>query len=380
MVRWNNEQERHEQPDVETINGLINVAIEANDPYTAERYMALAQKWKIPLNGRTFLLQFDYRMKNGDIDGARSAYTNLQAHERSEEEDIHILNKLIIALCEVKRPDYALIMRYAEDLTERNARFEPRTVSALCRIHLAQNELHDVLDLLQTHTFHYDMKERTSVREVFVEFCLDRSNSASQAWDVYSIAQEVFSEMDVNTRLSLMNEFFARKRSDMAIHVFGHLRQQPIKRGRPNAEAYTQCFEGIAKNKDYDSLEIVYNMLKLDSEVEPNTRVYNALMLAYIACGESYQGLEFWDDIQYSREGPTYSSICIALSACERSPHGDRHAREIWSKLQKFEIEVNKDIYDAYIGALAAHGLLKEALSLVSKMQDETGCSPDVFT
>ena len=380
MVRRNQERSNDERPDIDTINGLVELANRANDSYTAERYIALAQNWSIPLNGRTFLLQFDYRLKTGDIHGARSAYTQLQAHEAPEKEDIQLANKLILALCKAKRPDYAMIMQHVEDLSERNARFEPEVVSALCQIHLARNELHDVIDLLKTHTFHYDMQERNSIRKIFVKFCLDRSNNTSSAWDVYSIARQIFNEMDINTRIKLMDEFFARKRSDMGIHVFGHMRQQSVKRGRPNTEAYARCFEGIAKNEDYESLEIVHNMLKLDSEVEPDTRVYNGLMLAYTACGEPYRGLEFWDDIQYSQEGPTYNSICIAFRACELSPHGDQQAREIWSKLQKFEIEVTKDIYDAYVGALAGHGLGKEVISLINQMKEEIGCPPDVST
>ena len=380
MVRKNDEQGNEERPDIDSINGLVDLANGMNDSYTAERYMALAQKWSIQPNGRTYLLQFNYRLKIGDIDGARSAYTQLQAHEMPDQEDMQLLNKLIVALCKAKRLDHALIMQYAEDLSERRARFEPETVAALCRLHLARDELHDVLDLLKVHTFHYDMIERNSIREVFVEFCLDRSNSLSRIWDAYSIARQIFNEMNRNIRLRLMNEFFARGRSDMATHVFGHMRQQPLKETRPDSNAYTQCFEGIAKSQDYDSLEIVHNMLKLDSEVEPDTRVYNGLMLAYEACGEPYRSLEFWDDIQYSREGPTYSSIRIALRACETSPYGDQQAREIWGKLKKFEIEVTKDIYQAYICALAGQGLSKEAITLMTDMENEIGSQPDVST
>ena len=380
MVRRNEEQGSKARPDIETINGLIELANAGNDSYTAERYVALAQKWNIHLDARTFLLQLDYRLKIGDIDGARFAYTQLQAYEIPDNKDVPLVNKLILALCHAKRQDYEAIMAYVEDLSERKARFEPETVSALCTIHLHRNELHDLIDLLQTHAFHYGMDQRAFIRDVFVDFCLDRSTSTSRAWDAYSILRQIFGETGSPIRLKLMNEFFSRGRSDMAMHVFGHMRQQAIHEKRPDTNAYAQCLEGIAKSRDLGSLETVHNMLKLDSEVEPDTKLYNALMLGYTACGEPRRSLEFWDDIVYSREGPTYNSIRIALKACEVAPFGERQARDIWGKLQRFEIEVTKEIYEAYIGALAGRALFKEALQLIDDMEVRTGYKPDDLT
>ena len=380
MVRRNEKQGSKSRPNIETINGLIELANAENDSYTAERYVALAQKWNIHLDARTFLLQLDYRLKSGDVDGARSAYTQLQAYDIPDNNDVPLVNKLILALCYARRLDYGAIMGYVEDLSERKARFEPETVSALCIVHLNHNELHDMIDLLQTHAFHYGMGQRACIRDVLVDFCLDRSNATSRAWDAYSILRQIFSETGTNVRLKLMNEFFGRGRSDMAMHVFGHMRQQAIHEKRPDTNAYSQCLEGIANSRDLGSLETVHNMLKLDSEVEPDTKLYNALMLAYTACGEPRRSLEFWDDIVYSREGPTYDSIRIALKACEVAPFGERKARDIWGRLQRFEIEVNKEIYEAYIGALAGQAMFKETVQLINEMEAHIGYPPDALT
>jgi ubiquitin-like modifier-activating enzyme ATG7 len=177
-----------------------------------------------------------------------------------------------------------------------------------------------------------------------------------------------------------MHEFFNRRRTDMGIHVFGHMRQSQVKERRPTADIYVECFSGIAKSPDLKSLEIVHNMLKLDSQVEPNTRLYNALMLAYTACGEPHGALEFWDEIIHSREGPTYNSIQIALSACAVAPFGDRDARKIWERLQQFDIAVTKEIHEAYINALAGNGLMAEAKDLVTTMAATIDVQPDLMT
>ncbi|MCJ1249269.1 hypothetical protein MMC30_006492 [Trapelia coarctata] len=364
------------RPDTSTINDLISLANKMNDPYLAERYVGLAERWKIPLNAFTYLMQMDYRIKAGDITGARHAYARLQGHEFSNK-DIPLVNKLILVMCNANEPDHEAIMGLVEDMTERNFRFEPDTVSALCLLHLKRNELHDVIDLLQTHVFHYELQERASIRDMFVGFCLDRSNNTATAWDAYTILRQLFDETDREIRTKLMDEFFDRRRSDMAIHVFGHMRQSPFQERRPTADTYTQCFEGIAKQADLNALETVHNMLKLDSEVEPDTRLHNALMLAYTACGQPERSLEFWDDVVYSREGPTYNSICIALQACEAMPFGERQARDIWKRLKKFDIDVTKEIYVGYVAALARHGLIAESMEQLGKMEAEVGHRPD---
>ncbi|MCJ1436910.1 hypothetical protein MMC27_006293 [Xylographa pallens] len=380
MIETNTKTGNNIRPDIYTINELIDLANKMNDSYTAERYVALAHKWKIPLNAQTCLLQLDYRINIGDLDGARHVCKDLQSYEVSGGKDIPLINKLILALCNAKTQDYSSIMGLVEDLTERKARFDPATVSALCLLHLQRNELHDVIDLLQTHAFHYDIEERAFVRDTFVNFCLDRNNSTAMAWDAYTISRQIFTETERDTRTQLMNEFFARKRSDMATHVFGHMRQSPFPQKRPTADTYTQCMEGIAKQADTNSMEIVHNMLKLDSEVEPDTRLHNALMMAYSACGQHDRSLDFWDDIVYSREGPTYDSIRIALRACQLTPFGERRARDIWRRLQRFEIEVTKEIYEAYVAALAGQGLIAESTELMGKMEKEAGHKPNAIS
>ena len=379
MVRRNEENGIPIRPDIETVNGLVELANSQNDPYTAERYVALGERWGFQPNAQTYLLQLEYRMKVGDLDGARAAYSRLRAEEVPEDADIPLVNRLIITLCNDKSPNYDAIMSLIEDLNERKARFEPDTVSALSRLHLSRGETHDLIDLLNTHAFHYGLDQRAAVRNVFTDFIYNRGNSTSRAWDAYQILRQIFGETEIDIRTRLMIEFFERRRSDMACHVFGHMRQQQDKSERPNVETYISCFEGIAGATDGESLGMVHNMLKLDSEIEPSTRLYNALMLAHTACGKPRRSLEFWEDIVHSREGPTYNSIQIAFQACEAAPFGDRRARDIWGRLRRFDIEVTWEIYAAYIGALAGNGFLIEAMAMVEDAKKEVGREVDTL-
>jgi len=376
MVR-RNDGKNTRRPDIETINGLIEYANSKNDPYTAERYVALGQKWNIMPNAQTYILQLDYRIKVGDIDGARAAYSKLQAEEVPENKDLPFINKLIVALCSAKRVDYEAVMAITEDLRERKTRLEPDAVRALCLLHLQRDELHDVIDLMRTHAFHYNLEERTRILDLFEQFCLDRKNSTSRAWDAYTIFRQIFEDATIETRTLIMNDFFARGRADMACHVFGHMRQHYRPERRPTVDTYIQCLEGIAGAAKPEALHMVHNMLKMDSGIEPTTRLYNALMLAYTACEEPNRSLEFWEDIINTSEGPTYNSIQIALRACEEAPFGDREAKRIWARLKRMDIEITKQIYAAYVGALAGSALLDECKKLVEEMGKEVGSEPD---
>ena len=365
--------------DMETINGLVELANLRNDPYTAERYVALGQKWGFSPNARTYLLQLDYRIKVGDLGGARTAYDCLQGEGSVSSEDLPLLNKLIVALCAEKRQNYDAIMGVVADLSERKARFEPETVAALSLLHLQRSEMEDLVDLLNTHAFHYGLDQRALISEVLVSHIVDHTTPTARAWDTYNILRQTFSEIDVSTRTSLMQQFFARQRSDMATHVFGHMRQQQIKSFRPTVSTYVACLSGIAKAGDLESLGTVHNMMKLDSEIEPNTQLYNALMLAYTGCEKPYAAQSFWEDIVHSREGPSYASIQIALRACERAPFGERVARDIWGRLKRFEIEVTREIYAAYVGSLAGHNLFTECVGLINDSEKEVGYKPDAL-
>lgn len=377
MIRHNAETNAI-RPDASTINGLVDLAMSCNDPYLAERYIALGAKFGIRPNAQTYILQMNYRISAGDLTGAGAAYTLLQSEEIRDNEDLPAINNYIRALCAVKEPNYDLIISVTSDLDERGARLEASTVSAVCMMHLSRGELQDVIDLLQTHTFHYALSERTLIRDDFLAYCLNRDNNVSKVWDAYTIFRQIFEETDITIRTRMMNEFFQRGRSDMACHVFGHMRQHVRPSARPTLDTYVQCFEGIAFCSDRESLDIVHNMLKMDSTIEPNTRLYNSLMLAYSGCGDSSKALSYWDDITLSSEGPSYRSLEIVFLACRGKAFGETKARSIWDKMRRMDIEITPQVFVAYLGALAGNSQLDEAKGLVESAEKDVGLKPNV--
>lgn len=384
MVSRSGEKKTSLQPDSEIINGLIRTAILKNDAYTAERCVALGQRWGVTPDALTYLYQLEYRMKVGDVAGAQSSYLQLQAQDMEEPRNhgaarnlAPALNKLVCALSAQPTPDFEAIMRLVEDMKKQKATFEMETVCALSRIHLQRAGSEDLVDLINTHVLPYGLKQRAAVRDVLVNFCLDQTQTVSRMWHAYNILRNLFPEVDRHTRTNLMNRFFERGRSDMACHVFGHMRQQDIGPLRPTVDTYVSCFEGIGQSGDQESLHLVHNMLKLDTQIEPNTKLYNGLMLAFAGCDDPRQSLGFWAEIMHSREGPTYRSIEIAMRTCEEAAFGDRDAREIWARLKRNKVEVSREIFAAYIGALAGQAQFAECVKLIEEFEKAPGYPPD---
>jgi hypothetical protein len=383
MVRRNTEQRAKDptvgvlRPDTDTINALVEFSMSKQDAYSAERYISLGEKWGIPPDSKTFTMQMQYRLAANDIDGARTAYFGIQGSK--DENCIAVINQLIRAMCQSKQHHFDDIMAIVDDLHEHKARFEPETVASLCTLHLRRGESQDAKDLMQVHVHKYSPEQRHIIREQLVDFLLDRRNSTADAWDSYQILRQLFPETPRDVRLRLMNEFFDRKRSDMACHVFFHMRFHTQEDIRADRDVYAAALTGFARNKDKESLELAHNQLKLDLNVEPDTRLRNALMLAFAATGNQTRAFDYWTEIANSKEGPTYNSIVIVFRACEGMPWGDEHAKRIWARLKRMDLDIDKRIFTAYLGAIANNYLYDEAVALLETAEDEYGFKPDLY-
>lgn len=373
------DQSQWRLPDSATFNALVRYAISQNDPYMAERFIALGRERGVQPDAETFVLQIDYRLSVNDVDGALVAYKHLQAQDLSSNSDVKAVNRLIVALCTSQRHDFETIMSVVADLADREAAFDPMTVSTLSVLHLNRDEIHDVIDLLNTHSFGYSSAERASIRQSLVDYCLDSRTTVSRVWDTYTILRGIFDEMPREQRTEIMLNFFAHERADMAVNVFNHMRQHSRTDTMPNDETYVAAFIGCAKLGDLESLEVVHNQLKLDYNVTQTTYCRNALIIAYSICDEARAALDFWDDIVASREGPTYNSIHIALRACEKSAFGDIKAQEIWARLRKNNVELDHSMWSSYIAALAGNGDNVLARTVLEEAEEKGELEVDAF-
>lgn len=368
--------------NIRMLNDLVEFAVDRKDSYLAERFISLGQKRGVQPNGLTFIYQMKYRLSIDDVDGAIAAYEQARGLTEQEEEiindnisvqEVAAMNGLVQAMCNVERRySHQDIMRVVDDLNRKpRASFHAATVARITVLHLRREEYHDVVDLLKSHTTNYSVADRRIVRDAMVAYCFDLRNSTARVWDCYQIFRQLFdAETPRDIRTSIMKEFYRRRRADMGYYVFSHMRDSPNAAVRANRNTYVDALLGIARCKDEETLEFVHNQLKLDPNLDLDTRLSNALMLAYIGIGHSRRALACWDDIMSSREGPSYNSILIALRACEESPFGIEQGNNIWDKLMALDIEVTKEVYTAWCACLAGTGFLKELNAMLQRAQE----------
>ncbi|KAF5852459.1 hypothetical protein GGP41_007920 [Bipolaris sorokiniana] len=384
LIRRNDEARRKDpsipviRPDVETINTLVEHCMSKSDPYLAERYIVLGENRGIIPDETTYTMQIAYRISVGDLDGARAAYFNLQGCFSGADRSVAAINQLIQALCISNQNHFDELMAMVDDLHERKANFAPETVAAVTLLHLRRGEIPDAMDLLQVHAHQYAPAQRKIIRNALSVFILDGETSTADAWDGYQILRNVFAETPREDRISIMNNFFARNRSDMACHVFFHMRNHISPTHTATKEVYVAAFTGFARCADAESLELANNQLKLDLHVDMDTKLRNSLMLAYAATGENRKALRYWREICESKEGPSYNSILIAFRACEGMHLGSEHARSIWTRLKEQDIDIDKAIWTAYMCAIARNHNHDEALALIETVEEEYGFKLDL--
>jgi hypothetical protein len=369
------------QPNIGSINSLLKAAIDKDDPYMAERFISLSKKMGFEPDLSTFILQLEYRLRASDFDGAFAAYQALRSLETSSHDrELPVLNKLIRRLCTSSRPDYEKILDVTSYLEQRHVTLEPETVVSICMAFLKNDETYEVIDTLSLHTAHYSIAERQMVRKAFVDYCLDKKNSTARVWDAYALLRQFFPELENEDRVAIMDAFFDRRRADMACHVFGHMRSHDNLSHRPTVETYVRCLEGLGRCPDMESLKMIHNMSKMDTTIQVNTLLYNALMIGYVACDTSHRALDFWKEITTSPEGPSYASLEIVFRAYEVQPYGDAPAKELWAKITKMEVEVPEHVYAAYLTTLAAHSHLPDVKQLLDDCDSIIGRRPDFLT
>ncbi|KAJ6440280.1 complex I intermediate-associated protein [Purpureocillium lavendulum] len=375
-------------PDIGTLNGLLRVAVEAEDATLADEILALGAEKGIAPNGETYLILLHMRLASGNLSGARAAHEQVRHFEPWTNESKpelfdeyrELVNKYLTLLAGQSPPDFKLILSLLDGVEEVQILLDPETVATLCVRFLENDQHFDAMDILAVHSFLYSEAQREVVQNAFISFCLDSGTSTSRAWGGYQILQQFFQDTSFERRTKLLEAFFERKRPDMASHVFGHMRQHRNKDYHPRLETYITCLEGFARYPDEEGLGMVHNMLKMDTTVQPNTRLYTAMMLAYTAGDQPLTALDFWNEITQSLEGPSYATLEAVFWTLEKKPGGDRKAREIWERIERMDLEVPPAVYNAYIGAVAGSGNEKEVRGLIMNMASFVGAEPGAMT
>ena len=372
------------EPWMSDFNFLLSHAYSRGDSNAAQVLLDSASARGLKVNASTFIVQLEYYIRLNNLDRAAVAYHSYVSEEASAQRtDSSILNRYVTALCFSTNPQTDQIMRVVDNLLDQGADLDAETLAGLSHVFLHQDELEELTGLLRYRIDSLPESDRARISTVFQQFITDRAIQDQRAYNAYDLFRHAFPETPVHpNRMTIMQSFFTRNRPDLACLVFGHTRQRDAVPHRPDNLAYAKAFEGIAQTRDVDGLQMVYNMLKLDLLVDPDTRIRNAMMAAYTATHQPWSAIldGFWK-IMDSRLGPTLSSFVLALRACETwVPYGALEARNVMAVLQRYRVPVTKEVYDAYVGALAGNSEFENTVELVEEMEADTGFAPDRVT
>lgn len=364
------------------LNDLLQYANAMQNPQLAADFAKLGAQWGLVPDEQTYLLQLESCVQAGDVEQTLKLLEEQVDPTSLTGENLPLANQLITMLCLSEQRDalFQQISSLLDPLFQDSVRLEPETVAALTRMLLYRHDWEAVSELLRPRLGTYDSEGKQAIRAAITDFILDSSQKDSDVWDVYELFKLAFPETGVSVRTEIMRSFFDRKRSDLAVLVFGHMRQAEDLSRRPKPDTYARCFQGIARNSDASNLELVHNMLKLDLEVELNTRILNGLMLAYAACEMPEKSMEIFRQILQSDEGPSHKTIALFFKVCEKHHNGAQEALKMMKKVKKLEIAVDRRLYTAFIEAVAAQCEFDLATEAIDNMQAEIGVPPTSTT
>ncbi|RMZ81715.1 hypothetical protein DV737_g2419, partial [Chaetothyriales sp. CBS 132003] len=368
---------------IDTFNMLLDYAYRNNDAERAQKYLELANFFGVRADAASHALKLQYELSRDDVAAAITAFLAMANDDVPRDRaDVPAMNKLLQKLSSAPEPQYGLIMRVVDRVIDTGADLDAETVAGLCSVFLQHNDSEQLAGLVRYRVDAFSQAERARIIAVFKDFITDRKTADQLAWNTYDMLRNAFPEISVADQLQIMDNFFERDKPEFATLVFTHMHQRTEPQLRPDADAYAQCLFGVARCRDVDGLQLVYNMLKLDRTVEQTTKIRNALMAAYTACRMPYTSIiDHWWKILDSRDGPTLSSFLLALRACETwVPFGSLEARRILALAQSWNMLISKDLYEAYIGAIAGQSEFENAVELIEHMHDDTGETPDART
>lgn len=373
-----------EDPELESVltiscvNNLIEYANAIENPQLAAEFATLAPLLDLEPDMQTHLLLLESRVMGHDVKGALESVRRLNEFGSMALQNVPLINNLIKMLCALGQDDamFDQISSFLDPVFESRMRLEPDTIAMLTRMLLRRHDIEAASELLRPRLASFESEGRDRIREVLVEFIRDYSQPVGLAWEAYGLLRIAFPETAVTDRTDIMTSFFKRDRSDLACLVFGHMRQAEEFAKRPKPDTYAKCFQGIARVGDATNLELVHNMLKLDVEVDLNTRILNGLMLAYASCEMPEKGMQIFHDILQSDEGPTLNTLGIFFKVCEKHHNGALEAMKMMKKLKTLEITAYRRLYHTYIEALGAQGEFDFGTEAIANMQSETGYTP----
>lgn len=203
--------------------------------------------------------------------------------------------------------------------------------------------------------------------------CLEVISDPKNVWlesllPVYHILQRwAANTISVSHRHMLMQKLISHGRTDLGLELFHDMRNSDV--SQPTRDTYAIMLSGCAKTRDAQTLEHIHNALRLDSSIEPDSALFNSLMLAYSRSRLPEKALAIWEVLSESSRLPDVQTASLALAACVHLPrYGLIKARKIWTFMEDNHIEPLASSYASLLSVFASVGKWDGMMGLLERM------------
>jgi len=361
----------HTDDVVSTLNQLIHIALRTDDIATAKTiYEDYFSSFGVTPSFATDELKLEVLIKDQDADGAKWLYDELKLQGYLVPPQLVL--RLLQCLSNSGKSHAADVQTIFFDLLDRQD-VEKETYRAA---------------FATTISTLYRAKDYPRVRQTLVDPAFGKVPAGPNILTTISLGiiedpKNIFLEefipvyhivhtwapdaITLSHRHTIMEKIIARGRTDIGFELFHDMRNSAI--SQPTRETYIIMLSGCAKTRDAQTLEHVHNALRLDSSIEPDTDLFNSLMLCYNRCRLPLKSLSMWEVLSESSRPPDVETAALALEACvQLRQYSLIRARQIWSYLEKNKIEPSPNAFAALLAVFARVGKWDGMMGLLERM------------
>jgi len=284
---------------------------------------------------------------------------------------------LLQALCQSPTPDVGKIEYVLQDLHDFKIPLSIESLAALSRVYLERSDFEKYVETLLRDILHAAPQDRRTIMNIGIEHMRKETTTLDAAWEIYNILRNIFTEINAEQHAVFMDLFFTRERVDLGVMIFSNMRHSSS--ARPTGNMYIRCIKEIEARCWAEGLSRIHGFLKLDTDVDPNTDIYNALMYAYTMCQQPRMALDIYRLIIRSSEGPNRDTLNAAMLASGATTGGlEHHGKAIWNRFVK-ESKMTPDAtnWAYYIKAMILNGDHDGGWEMAKTLEKKKGIRPN---
>lgn len=359
--------------DITTINSILRSAVLTNDVsviFYLNDY--LASHLEIEQDLETYDLRMEAALNTPDLPLAVSLFEDLKFNikvprsYRAEQPQ-----RLLAALIAEPNPPLPRIMDIYSDIREWGVRFNSNTVLHMLAAHLSSSDFPTIRTFIKAHIGYLSAEDREAVLSTLIRFSFHPNTPVGASWEIYRIMAKVMPELSVQHRHDFIDLFCNKAEEKWALRVLTHMSLTPDR--APTKETYTKLFLHLARAQDGTAIQTANRILNMDANIEPDTRLFNYLLLAFSRCSLYARAWFVYEEITRSQEGPDHATLSIVWGElCKRDTQdGLRMARNIWDRCKRHKVDlVDRNIAN-WVESMCWHEQWEEAFQAVKKAEED---------